>query len=337
MKGQLSTHGSNLEQKTIQYVSKIQQTMQVNYRKSHYMIVSLIIISLVILLIHACYNDNEEELYPSLTSQNNCDTANVGYTKSVQPIMNTSCVGCHGANGASGGIKLDNYENVKSNINLAISAVKAGTMPPGGKLSDCKIAILVKWKKVNMPLDTSDTYTGNPNPIDTANVTYNQTISILINENCLSCHGSNSTNGTYLDTYIHVKANIDKVIVSVKNGTMPKGYKLNDSQIALFEQWKALNMPESSSVAVPPVLSCDTSNITFSLKVSPIFTANCAGCHSGAEAQEDVRLDSYNNIKTNFNVSLAAIKRNSMPPGGKMSNCQKIIIEKWNKQGMPNN
>ncbi|HAY89569.1 MAG TPA: hypothetical protein DCY51_09025, partial [Bacteroidetes bacterium] len=81
---------------------------------------------------------------------NECDTTNVSYSVQVTSIMN-NCVSCHNASSPSGNIRLDNYTNVKTQVDNGklIGSIehKAGfsPMPQGGKLSDCNIAIINKW------------------------------------------------------------------------------------------------------------------------------------------------------------------------------------------------
>src|SRR2546423_1323697 len=43
--------------------------------------------------------------------------------------------------------------------------------------------------------------------------------------------------------------------------------------------------------------SCDTTNFTFSGTVVPVLNANCTGCHSGINAPNGVRLDSWATTK----------------------------------------
>jgi len=43
-----------------------------------------------------------------------CDTTNVGFASSVKPLIDLRCKGCHGANNPGGGIKLTNYDEIKT-------------------------------------------------------------------------------------------------------------------------------------------------------------------------------------------------------------------------------
>jgi hypothetical protein len=87
-----------------------------------------------------------------------CDTVNVTYTNIISPIIVNSCKGCHSGSTPSGGINLSSYNDVKTqmdngklwaSINLTTGQPKA--MPPGGKLTDCKIKQIRIWKDAGAP------------------------------------------------------------------------------------------------------------------------------------------------------------------------------------------
>lgn len=81
-----------------------------------------------------------------------CDTNSFSFSTSIQPLINTNCVGCHNASLASGGIRLDNYTSVKAvaddgRLFGAISHQQGFVaMPQGGaKLPECNITQVKKW------------------------------------------------------------------------------------------------------------------------------------------------------------------------------------------------
>ncbi len=108
----------------------------------------------------SCYKDNEEELYPSVTS---CDTVGVSYASQVANIIQTSCLACHAnsvAGVSGGGIALEGHSNlsayITSNQARFIGAVEHNSsysaMPKGAnKWSDCNISILKNWIKDGTP------------------------------------------------------------------------------------------------------------------------------------------------------------------------------------------
>jgi hypothetical protein len=100
----------------------------------------------------SCYNDKEEEIYPK-PGNSGCDTSNVTYKNTIQPIFSQSCAvsGCHDASQAAG-FNLSTYDGAKAavNSNKLIGAVyhQSGfsPMPKGGnKLDDCKLTQISVW------------------------------------------------------------------------------------------------------------------------------------------------------------------------------------------------
>jgi mono/diheme cytochrome c family protein len=116
-------------------------------------LIAVFAVGALVLGMQSCYYDNKAENYGSA----GCDSANPTYTANIQPIINQSCIGCHGSSGASGGVSLTSYDLVKAQ---ALKGSLSGTMkqsspyslmPPGGKLSDCKISQVDRWIKNGMP------------------------------------------------------------------------------------------------------------------------------------------------------------------------------------------
>ena len=105
---------------------------------------------LLIFVSTSCFYDNEEKLYPVISTS--CDLTNVTFSGTIKPILQASCYSCHSNGGEGGGVKLENYADVKT---TASSGKLLGTvkhlsgfqaMPQGGgKLPDCEINQLQKW------------------------------------------------------------------------------------------------------------------------------------------------------------------------------------------------
>mgnify|MGYP000911934692 CR=1 FL=1 len=96
----------------------------------------------------------------------------------------------------------------------------------------------------------------------------------------------------------------------------------------------------------PGTGSCDTASAsTFSGSVLPILNTNCNVCHAGtANAGGGINLDTYNGVKTQAtNGKLMGAVRQlpgfiSMPQsGGKLSDCNIAILQRWINAGMLNN
>jgi Planctomycete cytochrome C len=87
-----------------------------------------------------------------------CDSLNVSFSQTLNPILNTYCVGCHSGPAASGGVSLDAYSGVKT---VAQSGKLYGViswetgfpqMPQGGnQLDACTIAKFKSWIDAGAP------------------------------------------------------------------------------------------------------------------------------------------------------------------------------------------
>lgn len=81
---------------------------------------------------------------------------------------------------------------------------------------------------------------------DTSNVTYKNTISVIMGSNCTSCHGASALANGYkidLSTYTLVQTNIDKIIGAVDHQSgfppmPPTGAKMNTCKITQFKIWQ---------------------------------------------------------------------------------------------------
>ena len=92
------------------------------------------------------------------------------------------------------------------------------------------------------------------------------------------------------------------------------------------------------------LLGCDTTGISYSATITPIFTNNhCNDCHSGsASSGQGIQLDSYDKlvayIKQNPTYLLRDLNESSapyhMPSGyGKISDCEINKVAAWINQG----
>ena len=104
-----------------------------------------------IILVHSCFYDSEEVLYPSLGS--GCDTTNVTYSGKVVPILANNCLSCHSnamAPSAGNNIALENYSDVVARAVSVSGAInQTGSYSPmpknGSKLSACLISTFDIW------------------------------------------------------------------------------------------------------------------------------------------------------------------------------------------------
>jgi mono/diheme cytochrome c family protein len=117
-------------------------------------IIALAIFAIMLIGLSSCYYDNKEELYPASA---NCETDNMSYANDVWPVINASCVGCHGGAAPAGDIPLENYTDVAAAAAInpgnygslygAISHASGNSPMPKGsnKLSDCTVTKIKAW------------------------------------------------------------------------------------------------------------------------------------------------------------------------------------------------
>ena len=99
-----------------------------------------------------------EDVLKSQVDNGTCDTANMQYSANVLPILVANCYSCHANGIVNGGVSLDGYSNVVTQVQNG-SLIKAITHAPGvvpmpfdgGKLSDCNIAIIQAWVNESAP------------------------------------------------------------------------------------------------------------------------------------------------------------------------------------------
>jgi hypothetical protein len=104
----------------------------------------------------SCYYDNEEALYPALTTS--CDTTNVTFSVTVVSLLNNSCYSCHSNNTAAAmgnNIRLQDYADVKArNVSVAGSMKHTGSYSPmpknGGMVNSCSINQFDIWVRNGM-------------------------------------------------------------------------------------------------------------------------------------------------------------------------------------------
>ena len=82
---------------------------------------------------------------------------------------------------------------------------------------------------------------------DGSTPTYDADISLIINDNCLQCHGTGSSNGVYT-TYAGLEADLndgdfEKEVLTKQK--MPKNGSLTESQLNLIQCWVENGYPEN--------------------------------------------------------------------------------------------
>jgi hypothetical protein len=118
--------------------------------------ISLSIMTIFLLFFVSCYYDNEEALYPTLSSS--CDTTNVTFSVTIVTVLNNNCYSCHSNTTAAAlgnNIALQNYTDVVAQSAQIITSVKhTGSISPmpknGGSISACAITQFEIWIRDGM-------------------------------------------------------------------------------------------------------------------------------------------------------------------------------------------
>lgn len=111
---------------------------------------NILILLLLSVVFFGCYYDKEAELY-GIT--NPCDVSNVTYRTTVVAILqNYGCISCHSGVAASGGISLNTYSSVKTQVTNGklLGSINQSSgisfMPKGGnKMLSCDINKIKAW------------------------------------------------------------------------------------------------------------------------------------------------------------------------------------------------
>jgi hypothetical protein len=91
--------------------------------------------------------------------------------------------------------------------------------------------------------------------------------------------------------------------------------------------------------------SCDTTNVTFTGKISTLLANNCLSCHSNASAPSagnNIALENYTDVVARATAISSSINHTGstspMPKnGGKISSCLLTQYSIWLRNGMPQN
>ncbi len=81
--------------------------MQNNMMISHLLKAAVALCVAILVMLSACSSDSEDEVEPG------CDLANVTYSETIVPIMETHCNTCHSGASPSAGIVTAEYEGLR--------------------------------------------------------------------------------------------------------------------------------------------------------------------------------------------------------------------------------
>ena len=91
-------------------------------------------------------------------------------------------------------------------------------------------------------------------------------------------------------------------------------------------------------------IQCDTSAVSYTAEIVPIFNNNCNSCHNVTDRQGDINLSTYSDVLqvVNNGKVIGSINHeygfSAMPQGAaKLSQCNIDMISAWIHQGALNN
>lgn len=102
---------------------------------------------------------------------------------------------------------------------------------------------------------------------------------------------------------------------------------------------------EVTDVTNTPVVTCDTTNVRYSVEIVGILSANCYSCHTApASFGGGNILSTYNNLKPYATSNLLYHVVNQTPgydpmpkAAAKLASCDIAKIRTWIRNGAPNN
>ena len=206
------------------------------------------------------------------------------------------------------------------------------------------------------PVDT--TVTGIP--CDPDIVYFERDVLPILKSNCAfsGCHnGASAQDDIILESYESVMASDVVQANRLDNSDLykaitdddiddvmppPPANRLSNEQISTIAKWilqGARNEKCDFNAG-----ECDTSNVSYSQDLKPIFNNFCVGCHNSANASGGISLDAYTGVRTVAengrligSITWAAAYQNMPQGGAKLDDCKISLIQAWINQGSGNN
>ncbi len=194
-----------------------------------------------------------------------CSADTAYFQQQVLPIFIASCAvsGCHDATSHQSGVLLTDYAHITTTGDVragqpanskiwqlinATDPTKRMPKPPRSALSQAQKDVISKWI-----IQGAKNNSCQASACDTANVTFGNSITTIINNKCGGCHSANAASGgVNLSAYSGVKAKVDdgKLWGAINHlpgySPMPQGGgKLSDCEIAQFRKWIAAGAPNN--------------------------------------------------------------------------------------------
>lgn len=145
----------------------------------------------------------------------------VCFEKEIQPIINSNCAksGCHDAITQEEGYDFSSYFGILEAVEpgdpgdsklmevLTETGDDAMPPPPNQPLSQDQVDLISQWIREGAGINIDCNIQVE---CDTSNVTYSETVSLIIQTNCLGCHNTSATGGgIILNSYSTVKEQVN--------------------------------------------------------------------------------------------------------------------------------
>ncbi len=218
------------------------------------------VLFLYIFFLVSCHNKADLSIAPPFPSQSpwlKCSKDTIYFQNSVLPVVINNCAksGCHDQGSNKHEIVLDSYSAIynlvkpndplSSKLYTVLFSFGQQRMPPGERLSVNQEGLIYYWIQQGALNNKCET------PCDSSHVTFDSAIVIITQSWCTTCHaGSNPANGLSLTTYDQVKASVSsgRLMGAIRQESgfypMPKGSQLSPCDIAIFQIWINLGMPQ---------------------------------------------------------------------------------------------
>lgn len=225
---------------------------------------SLLMLFILWITLPSCHHDANLDFVPALPTAPppgwKCSIDTIYFRNSVYPVILSSCAKskCHDQTSHRSDLVLENYNEIyalvlpfnpqESKLYKMLYSNSDGRMPPDAPM-DAEGKSIIYWWIAQGAFNNGCDSTG----CDSSNVTYNASVSPIIQSWCLSCHsGSNPGGGFGLENYNQVvsAANSGRLMGAIRQEAgyspmpQPGTVKLSTCDINLFAKWIRTGMPQ---------------------------------------------------------------------------------------------
>ena len=109
---------------------------------------TLFSIIVCLLFLQSCVTKNKQDILGSSA----CDTSNITFSNTIQPMALKYCTSCHGGASPSSNISLEGYDNINYYATDCYNSMLSGSMPQSApRVDDCTIRKFKMWIDAGKP------------------------------------------------------------------------------------------------------------------------------------------------------------------------------------------